>query len=261
MNNRSGFKSAIHFSLIVVIACVSSCRSTKPPPLSEWQKENLRMTKESERQAGLDSEYRANYAAKYAAYRCENPGLPVIKSYRLPFDEHHGVDATKWHPTKLAPGIAVRTQLGKGILVKNRGGPLRTNTRHILEVSGKEMGRAESLLTWNGSGEVMGSSTIMFSENTHEILIQDFINGAGARYRHIAFIPELNTSPNQDALLARWRMVYVDLPSHVLVGDDSGEIGTVHGILNGKIYVEMDGQYYAFPVDDFVETNLEFTVG
>lgn len=123
------------------------------------------------------------------------------------------------------------------------------------------MGRAESLLTWEGGGEVMGSSTIMFSENTHEILIQDSINGAGARYRHIAFIPVLDDSSNQDALLARWRMVYVDLPSHVLVGDDSGEIGKVHGILKGKIYVEMDGQYYAFPVDDFVETNLEFTVG
>ncbi|MCF7787991.1 MAG: hypothetical protein K9N47_17855 [Prosthecobacter sp.] len=261
MNNRSGFKSAIHFSLIAVIACVSSCRSTKPPPLSEWQQESLRMTKEGERQAGLDNEYRANYAAKYAAYRCEIPGLPVIKSYKLPFDEHHGVDTSKWHPTELAPGIAIRTQLGKGILVKNRGGPLRTNTRHILEVSGKEMGRAESLLTWEGGGEVMGSSTIQFTEATHEVLIEDFIGGAGARYRHIAFIPEVGSAPGKDALPSKWRTVYVDLPSHVLVGSELGEIGTVHGILNGKIYVEMDGCFYAFPVDDFVEEKLEFTVG
>ncbi len=243
------------------IVCVTSCRTTKRPPLSEWQQESLRLTKEGERQAGLNNKYRANYAAKYAAYRCENPGLPVIKSYKLPFDEHHGIDASKWRPIELAHGIVVRTQLGKAIRVNSRNDTFRTNTRHILEVSGKETGRAESLLSREGDGEVMGSSEITFSETSHEVLIEDFIGGAGARYRHIAFIPEQGSAMNKDGVPTRWRRVYVDLPSHVLVGSDLGEIGKIHGVLNGKIYVEMDGHFYAFPVDDFVEEKLEFTVG
>ncbi len=123
------------------------------------------------------------------------------------------------------------------------------------------MARAEGLLTKSSDGEVMGTSTIQYTEATHEVLVEEFIGGAGARYRHIAFIPELGSAPGKDALPSKWRTVYVDLPSHVLIGSELGEIGTVHGILNGNIYVEMDGQFYAFPVDDFVEKTLEFTVG
>lgn len=261
MNNRSGFKCAIHFSLIVVIACVASCRSTKPPPLSEWQQENLRQAKEGERLKAVSEKYRAEYATRYAAYRCQNPGLPVIKSYKLPTNDNYGVDASKLSPIELAPSIVLRVQLGKAIRVNGRDDTFRTNTRYILKVSGKEMGRAESLLTWNGEGEVMGSSKITFSETTREVLIEDFRGGAGARYRHIAFIPEVRTTPAKDVLPAKWRIVYVDLPSQTDIGSDCGIIGKIHGLLNGKIYVEMDGQFYAFPVDEFVEEKLEFNVG
>lgn len=247
--------------LIVITSCVSSCRSTKPPPLSEWQQESLRQEKEGERLKALSEKYGAEYAARYVAYRCENPGLPVIKSYKPGANDNYGIDASKLRPIGLAPGIVIRLQLGEARRVNGRNDTFRTNTRYILEVSGKEMGRAESLLSKHSDGEVMGSSAIMFSENSHEVLVEDFIGGAGARYRHIAFLPEAKSPSVKDALPAKWRMVYVDLPSRTDIGSDCGIIGTIHGLLNGKIYVEMNGQFYAFPVDDFAEEKLEFTVG
>lgn len=261
MKSHSVFKSAFHTCFILWLACASSCRSTKSPPLSEWQQETLRLTKEGERLKGLSDRYSAEYAARYGAYRCETPGLPVIKSYKPGTNDNYGIDASKLRPIGLAPGIIIRLQLGEARRVNGRNDTFRTNTRYILEVSGKEMERAESLLSKHSDGEVMGSSEIKFSESTHEVLVEDFIGGAGARYRHIAFLPEVKSPAAKNALPAKWRMVYVDLPSQSGIGSDCGIIGKVHGILNGKIYVEMDGQFYAFPVDEFVEEKLEFTVG
>lgn len=246
---------------MLIIVCVASCRSTKELPLSEWQQENLRFAKEGERQLELSRKYSAQYAAKYAAYRCESPALPVITSHKFPLNDNHSIDVSKLRPIELAPGIAVRTRLGKVIQLKGRGGPLRTETRHIVEVSGKEVGRAEGLLTLYGDGEASGSSSITFSTVTHEILIEDFIGGAGARYRHMAFMPDPGSTQTKDALPTKWRIVYVDLPSQTDIGSDCGILGKVHGLLNGKIYVEMDHQFYAFPVDDFVEETLEFNMG
>lgn len=261
MTNRPVFRFAIYSSLIVTIACISSCRSIKPPPLTEWQQESLRLEKERKRLTELSNVYRTQYAARYAAYRCENPGLPAVASHQLPLDDNHSVHVSKLCPIELAHGIVFRTQLGKAIRVGDRNDTFRTKTRHILEVAGKEVGRAESLLTWEGSGEVMGSSKIIFTETTNEVLVEEFIGGAGARYRHIAFMPVLTGASDTSAPQAKWRMVYVHLPSQTDIGSDCGILGKIHGLLNGKIYVEIDRQFYAFPVEDFVETKLEFTVG
>ena len=37
--------------------------------------------------------------------------------------------------------------------------------------------------------------------------------------------------------------------------------GQILGIGDGKLYLEMDGQLYAFPFDDFIDSDLTFTVG
>ena len=260
MKSHFVFEYALRTCLMLSIVCITSCLSTKPP-LSEYQQESLRQQKEAERLTAISNKYRAQYAAKYAAYRCEKPGLPVVSSHKFPLNDNHSIDVSKLRPIELVPGIAVRTRLGEVIRLKGRGGPLRTGTRHIVEVAGKEVGRAAGLLTLYGDSEASGSSSIIFSTDTREILIEDFIGGAGARYRHMAFMPDLGSTQTKDALPIKWRMVYVDLPSQTDIGSDCGILGKIHGLLNGKIYVEMDNQFYAFPVDDFVEETLEFSMG
>ncbi|MBB5035652.1 hypothetical protein [Prosthecobacter vanneervenii] len=262
MANCSRCKYMVLSGLLVVSTCIfSSCQSDRTLQHSKLQQAAMRSMTDVERQIALNNQYRADYAARYSVYRCENPGLPVIQSYKPPTDNNYSIIVSKLRPIELAPSIVVRIQLGKVIWVKDRNGPRRTSTRHILEVAGREMARAEGLLTKSSDGRISGNSTIQFNEATHEVLIEDFIGGAGARYRHIAFLPEHGSALGKDDLPFKWRTVYVDLPSHVLVGSELGEIGKVHGILNGKIYVEMNGQFYAFPVDDFVEEKLEFTLG
>jgi hypothetical protein len=198
-----------------------------------------------------DEKRKADFAARNAKYRVDQPPLFEVKTIPLPTDDNIGLDASKLHPISLTQDLSIRFRLGKRIHVGSSLYTFRTESRHILTVSGVEKARAESIITKDDDGNGYGRSRIIFTPSTREVLVEDAIGGAGAQFRHIVFIPSQN----------RWRTVYVDLPSRTVNDDETPYHGKLLGMLDGKVYLEMDGLDYAFPIEEIETTRLEFTVG
>ncbi len=193
--------------------------------------------------------FRADYAAKYREFRCEERDVPAAKIFE--------VDTDKLIPVMLPDALRLRLRLGKAIPIETERLVFRTESRYLLiNASGKELARAESKIT----GSNQGSSRVIYCAASRSILVDENLSGAGDTTRRIAFVPdsEEKISGAGDAV-ARWRVFYVYVPLRQDIGE--GYIGHILSISDGKIYVETDGVYYAFPIKEFVESNLEFSVG
>lgn len=232
-----------------------SCDSTQPRPDPKYSDPLLAAQLEGNQRS------RDAYAKENAPYRLRHVSLPATKSVKLPLTDYYGIDASKLRPVFLQQGLSIQMKLGKRIPLKVNSYTFRTYTRYVLTVSGREVGSAESLITQDDDGNGGGQSRFLYNETTREILVEEEIGGAGAQYRHIAFLPVGSDAMNKDHLPSKWRLVYVRLPGYSVMGNEGEIIGTVHGIQDGKIIVETDGAFYAYPVDEFVLKSLEFTVG
>lgn len=77
--------------------------------------------------------------------------------------------------------------------------------------------------------------------------------------RHVVSIPASVQKSGKAPLV--WRAFHLDLPERDFGVGEGEDIGTVHGIAGGKIFVEMDGAFYAFPLEKFVTTELGVSTG
>jgi hypothetical protein len=91
------------------------------------------------------------------------------------------------------------------------------------------------------------------------MLLDETLSGAGDISRRIAFVPDSEEKIQGMEGAETWRAFYVYVPLRQDTGE--GHIGHILSISNGKFYVETDGVFYAFPIKDFVESKLEFSVG
>lgn len=208
-----------------------------------------------------DRKRREAYAKENAPYRLQYPTLPATKSVKLPLTDNYCIDASKLLPVALEKGVCLQMKLGRRIPLEVNDHTFRTATRYVLTIAGREVGSAEGLIAKVDDGNGGGEARFVYNETTREILIEEEIGGAGAQQRHIAYLPVGSDAKNRDQLPRKWRQVYVRLPGYWVVGSEGEINGAVHGIQEGKIIVEMDGAFYAYPVDDFVLESLEFTVG
>ena len=256
------------FTSLLLLSCDSTLpRSELQPvqmpfglvyPSAETKKQSdLRLAAELEG----NRRSRESYARKNAAYRLHYVSLPATKSVQLPLTDNYSIDASKLRPVSLEKGLSLQMKLGKHIPLKINSYTFRTHTRYVLTVSGRAAGSAESLITQDEDGDGGGQSRFLYNETTREILIEEKIGGAGAQHRHIAFLPVGSDAMNKDRLPSDWRLVYVQLPGYAVMGNEGEIIGTVHGIQDCRIIVETDGEFYAYPVDEFVLKSLECTVG
>jgi len=248
-------KFIVIFSLIGVAGC-----STKAPkalqepvmypfglvyPSSETKEQSDRRLAHEKR---VMDKYEAEYATKYREFRCEEREVPAAKIFEMDMDKAMSV--------MLPDDLRLRLRLGKAIPLESERLMFRTESRYVLKnASGEELARGESMIT----GPNQGSSRVIYCAASRSMLLDETLSGAGDISRRIAFVLDSEEKIQGMEGAETWRVFYVYVPLRQDIGE--GHIGHILSISNGKIYVETDGVFYAFPIKEFVESKLEFSVG
>jgi hypothetical protein len=229
---------------LVFLVCVSSCSHSKLPPPSNIDQNS---PNSPARMAG----YKAEYASKYAAYRCDRSELPAVQIH--PFHEN------QLKPLVLSRLLKLRLKLGRRIDQPDTY-TYRTSSNYILSSSsGKELSRAESMMFKTISGESNAPIKVLFTPFEDCVLVEEETLGAGSMIRHVVFVPAAPQKMGQTSAI--WRAFHLDLPERDYGVGEGEHTGTVHGISGGRIFVEMDDMLYAFPLDKFVTTSLGVSNG
>ncbi len=231
-------------ALVFPIFCLSACSASKQMP-APYEDQN------SPNSPARIAAYKAEYASKHAMFRCDKGELPAVQTH--PFD----VNDIKL--LVLSRQLKLNLKLGKRL---DQPGTYtyRTTSNYILSSSaGKELARAESMEFKTESGESGTRTKVLFTPLENVVLVEEETGGAGSMIRHVVFIP---ASPQENEKIPiGWRAFHLDLPHRDFGVGEGEDIGTVHGISGGKIYVEMDHVFYAFPLDRFVTTSLGVSTG
>ena len=234
----------IKLFVLVFLVCVSSCSHIKLPPPSN-------IDQNSPNNPTRMAAYKAEYASKYAAYRCDRSELPAVQIH--PFNEN------QLKPLVLSRQLKLRLKLGSRIDQPDTY-TYRTTSNYILSSSsGKELSRAESMMFKTKSGESNDPINVLFTPFENYVLVEEETLGAGSMIRHVVFVPASPQETGQTSAI--WRACHLDLPERDFGVGEGEYIGTVHGISGGRIFVEMDGMLYAFPLDKFVTTSLAVSNG
>lgn len=253
-------------SPLLFLTCVLllSCKNTsKPPPEEATPFADLPLStpesrEQSERRLKLEREfserYRVEYAEKYKSWRCERSELPAIKT----FDVKDGTSVLA-----LSQTLHLRLRFGKWLDPENDWRDFRSDTRYVLfSPPAKKLGEAEGKLSDGGQGTQTpcGVLQVRFAADSLCVEIDEEFSGVGERFRQIVFMPKAGSSLDANGVPRRWHTYHLELPMRHAMWDND-EPGRIHGVSNGKIYVEVDGNFYAFPVEKFAVKDLRFQAG
>ena len=194
------------------------------------------------------------YANKYAAFRCDSGVMSPLQ--KLTYDQH------RIKSLSLSPLLSLRLRLGKYVELPGSN-TYRTESEFVLSsADGKQLAAGESMMCLGNGEPSDGDLEVLFNPAEKSVLIQEETFGAGSSVRHIAFIPKPGADVRNGGKSADWQVMHLDLPrrSHG-AGDESDHIGRVFGLSSRKVYVEMDGIHYAFPVEEVVTTELGISNG
>ena len=217
-------------------------------PIYPSSKTNEHSDLAMERLKQVVDRYKADYAANYREFRCEESAVPAAKIFEM--------DTDKLAPVLLPDALRLHLRLGKAIPIETERLVFRTESRYVLKnASGKELARGESMITESNQG----GSRVIYCAASRSMLVDETLSGAGDMSRRIAFVPDLEEKNQEMGDEVAWRVFYVHVPLRQDIGE--GHIGHILSISKGKIYVETDGVFYAFPIKEFVESKLEFSVG
>ncbi|WP_395747118.1 hypothetical protein [Prosthecobacter sp.] len=228
---------------IFLTVCLGACSLSKPPPRREDD--------DSPNSPARLAAYKAEYASKHAMYRCDQSELPAVQI--------HPFNTKRICPLALSRGLVLRLKLGRKI-EKPGATSYRTMSKYVLSTAaGNELARAESMMCKLESEGCDGEIKVLFTPSENCVLVEEETFGAGSTIRHVVFIPAAVQKSGQAPLA--WRAFHLDLPERGFGVGEGEHVGTVHGIAGGKIFVEMDDAFYAFPLEKFVTTELGVSNG
>ena len=235
---------------LLIIGCVAPEPKPKDPYI-EARDQTDRMLKE---QQADDDRRKQDYVNKYAAFRCDPGAAPVMK--RHDYDQRH----VKTQP--LSAALNLRLRLGKHVEIPGSH-TYRTESEFVLSTAaGKQLAAGESMMCMCADGASDGDIEVFFNLSENSVLVQEETRGAGSSIRHIAFIPKPGADIQNGGKPSDWQVMHIDLPERYLgPGNEGDHIGRVFGLSSRKIYVEMDGVHYAFPVEEVVTTELGISNG
>lgn len=229
-------------TLFTFLLLLAAC-STSNDKISDLEWQRLQEPLRQENQA------KAEFAARYQSYRCEEVDVPAAELSEGP--------GTKFRSMQFGDHLTLKLKLGKLIHLNGdeNGGPTRTESRYELYWDGKLMAKAESLFSRRDEtfAEDTGT-TFAYDPSSQCLLVYEDLGWTTTRY--IAF--EYSGTPDEPS---NWTAKHLKLPARDRAGGPTVERGRLRSFGNGKAYLEMDDQWYAFPVDDFLVANLAFTIG
>lgn len=217
------------FLILAALLGIVSCQhGPKPPPPAS------------------DKKVKAEFANRYKRYRCNSD---------VPFTEQFKGAGEQFRTKQFGDHLTLKLKLGKLVqLDETPGGPMRTQSRYQLLCDGTLQTEAESLFSTSeefSDGTPLVSRFYYNPQNQSLLVVEEL---AWTTFRYIVFEKSEHSQT--------WVAKCITPPSRSR--DDFSPTwteGQILGIGDGKLYLKMDGQLYAFPFDDFIDSDLAFTVG
>lgn len=251
-------------SLLLVCVILTGCKnhSTLPSENAESSTGKAYPMAESREQSDrrlnhereIDDRYEAEYAEKYKPWRCDRSELPVVKT----FDFKGGTSVLA-----LSQTLHLGLRFGKWLDPEKDWRDFRSETRYVLFTPpSKKLGEAEGKLSDAGQGtqDPIGTLHVRFAPDSLCVEMDEEFSGVGESFRQIVFLPKSGSPLDANGVPRRWQTYHSELPMRQAMWENSHP-GRIHGVSHGKIYVEVDDIFYAFPVEKFAVTDLRFQAG
>ncbi|MDZ4401311.1 hypothetical protein [Prosthecobacter sp.] len=234
--------------LLLGLIVITACRSVEDKEAAAWEQsykaEQARAQTEIQRLKEGDRQAKAHFLERYRRYQCSREDVPQT-------DESKG-PGHRFKSMQLGDHLALKLKLGKATYADGLPyGPTRTASRYQLFWDGKLVGEAESL--FSTGNEDSSVNRIFYCPKDHTVVVFDDLCWSTRRF----FVFAQSSKPDRTP---KWTTKYFVVPDPPSNGP-SPDMAEILGVGNGCIYMEVDGQPYAFPFDDFIQTKLEFTVG
>ncbi len=236
-----------HF-LLLSLSVITGCHSAEYKKKSEWKRtyeaEQARMQKEAAQLREREANAKVRFLERYGRYQCSREDVPKIEESKGP--------GHRFKSMQLGDYLTLKLRLGKAIYADGHPyGPTRTESRYQLLWDNKLVAEAESLFSTPNEGPT--ENRIFYNPESHTLVVFEDLCGGTTRF----FVFERSIQPGK---APAWTTKYFGVPDPPSA-EPFPDMGRILGVGNGNIYVEINGQPYAFPFVDFSHTKLEFTVG
>ncbi len=230
--------------LLLGLIVLTGCHSAKPKEVPAWKRAYEEEQAESIRLREAQKEAESKFAETYKRYECSRDDIPPTEESKGPGD--------RFKSMQFGEHLVLKLRLGKAIHPDgNPYGPTRTQSRYQVLWDNKLVAEAESLFsTPNSEGT---ENRFFYHPKSHTLVVFDDLCWTTKRFVVFERSVAAGKPPS-------WTTTYFEPPA-APSPYPSPDMGTIGGVGNGNIYVEIDGQTYAFPFSDFVMSKLEFTVG
>lgn len=236
------------FFLFPGLIVITACRSVEDKEAAAW-KQNYKaeqasaLTERQRLEEGL-RQAKAHFVERYSRYQCARNDIP-------PKDEFKG-PGHRFKSMQLGDHLTLKLKLGKATHADGTPyGPTRTASRYQLFWDGKLVSEAESL--FSTGNEDSDQNRIFYCPTDHTVVVFDDLCWSTKRF----FVFERSAAPG---FTPTWKVKYFEAPDPP-TGQPLPDLAPIWGVGKGRIYMEINGDFYAFPFDDFLLTKLDFTVG
>jgi hypothetical protein len=234
--------------LLLGLIVITACRSVEDKEAAAWKQsynsEQARAQTEIQRLKDGERQAKAHFLERYGRYQCSQDDVPQT-------DESKG-PGHRFKSMQLGDHLTLKLKLGKATYADGHPyGPTRTASRYQLFWDGKLVGEAESLFSTGNEGSSV--NRIFYCPKDQTVVVFDDLCWSTKRF----FVFEKSTGSDTTPA---WRTKYFEVPEPPTT-QPLPDLAPIWGVGNGHIYMEIDGDWYAFPFNDFLVTKLEFTVG
>ncbi len=236
------------YLLLIRLSVLTGCHSAAYKEKATWKRsyeaEQARAQTERQRMEESLRQAKDHFVERYGRYQCSRDDVPQTDESKVP--------GHSFKSTQLGDHVTLKLKLGKAIHADGSPyGPTRTASRYQLLWDGKLVAEAESLFSTGNEGS--SKSLIFYCPKDHTVVVYDDLCWSTQRF----FVFEQSNTPGTKLA---WNAKYFTVPDQPN-GQPLPDLARILGVGNGRIYMEFDGQTYAFPFAEFLLTKLEFTVG
>lgn len=236
--------SLLLLGLSVLTGCHLAEHQEKVAWKRAYQAEQTRAQDEVVRMREALDEAKVKFAERHKRYACAREDVPPMEEYKGP--------GHRFKSMQFGEHLVLKLRLGKATHADGTPyGPTRTQSRYQLLWDNKLVAEAESLFSTPNSEDT--ENRFFYNPKSHTLVVFDDLCWSTQRF----LVFERSAATDKPSAWTTRYFYVPDPPSTQPFPDMS----TILGVGNGNIYMEINGQPYAFPFVDFAVSNLEFTVG
>lgn len=196
--------------------------------------------------AAIDSA-RAAYTAANSRYLCDQSQVPEVEAQVFDRNQRSSI--------QLSPELKLRLKSASSLPVLGSAKSKHSIFHYSLTgPHGSVLATVQSMLPTAAQRSDEAEIKVFYHGSEPCLLVKEESTTAGGGIHCVVFEPDLKATGFQPpgSLPNVWKVTHMKLPVRRAAPGESGQdVGIVWGAAHGHVYVEMFGQFYAFPVAKF----------